>query len=43
MLRGKNYYLFLIIEWFLFVKPSVAFTQGCFMQNLVEIDPVVLA
>ena len=33
---------FLKIEWSLFVKPGVPFTQGCFMPNLVEIGPMVL-
>ena len=30
------------IEWSLFVKPWVPFTQGCFVPSLVEIDPMVM-
>ena len=33
---------FLRIEWSLFVKPRVPFSQGCFVKILVEIGPVVL-
>ena len=33
---------FFIIEWSLFVKHWVPFTQGCYRPSLVEIDQMVL-
>ena len=38
----KNIISFLRIECFLFIKIWIPFTQGCFVQSLVEIGFVVL-
>ena len=40
--KGKNPIIsFLRINWSLFVKPWVSFTQGCFVPRWVEIGPAV--
>ena len=39
--REKNAISFLRIEFFIFVKTWVPFTQECFAPSLIEIAPVV--
>ena len=43
LIMKKNIYLFIRIEWSLFVRTRVPFTQGCFVPSLFEIGTLVLA